>query len=80
MVDSPRSSTAKTFGRIQVEPIDIVRRWVQSSQLLPRLGEPQPVSMEETMSPTASVITLLASVAFGLIVIAAVVRIGARTP
>jgi hypothetical protein len=36
--------------------------------------------MEETMSPTASVITLLASVAFGLIVIAVVVRVGARTP
>jgi hypothetical protein len=58
----------------------MVRREVQSADVLPKLGEPRPVSMEETMSPTASVITLLASVAFGLIVIAAVVRIGARTP
>lgn len=78
------SPTARAFGRM-VEPIDIVRldivrRWDQSSQMLPRLGDPEPDSMEETMSPTASVITLLASVAFGLIVIAAVVRIGARTP
>ena len=34
-----------------------------------------PVSMEETMSSTASLITLLASVAFGLIVIAAIMRV-----
>jgi hypothetical protein len=32
------------------------------------------------MSATASLITLLASVAFGLIVIAVVVRIGTRAP
>jgi len=36
------------------------------------------VSMEETMSSSASLITLLASVAFGLIVIAAIMRVGER--
>jgi len=40
----------------------------------------QPVSMEEIMSSTASLITLLASVAFGLIVLAVIVRLGPRTP
>ncbi len=32
--------------------------------------------LEESMSSTASLITLLASVAFGLIVVAALVRVG----
>jgi hypothetical protein len=32
------------------------------------------------MSSTASLVTVLASVAFGLIVIAAIMRIGERTP
>lgn len=38
-----------------------------------------PVSMEETMSSTASIITVFASAAFALIVVAVVVRVAPKT-
>ena len=55
-------------------------RWVQCAELLQMLEKP-PTSFDGgTMSSTASLITVLASVAFGLIVLAVVVRLGPRTP
>ena len=47
---------------------------------MPKTGAIRPaVSMEETMSSTASIITVLASAAFALIVIAVVVRVAPKT-
>jgi hypothetical protein len=55
-------------------------RWVQCAELSPKSAKP-PTSFDGgTMSSSASLITLLASVAFGLIVLAVVVRLGPRTP
>jgi hypothetical protein len=47
----------------------MVVRSVHSRTTIASVGDTQPVPVEESMSSAASLITLLASVAFGLIVI-----------
>ncbi len=58
----------------------MLARRVQGSKIVAVMGEPPTSSMEEIMSSTASLITLLASVAFGLVVFAVMARLGPRTP
>jgi hypothetical protein len=65
-------------NRVERETLDMDRHAGQSSRLSLGCqgGMFQPVSTEEIVSSTASLITVLASIAIGLVFIASVVRLG----